>query len=40
LIEKVQAKAECGKTSVAVAWGRLKKCGKSIAWLSLDADDD
>jgi ATP/maltotriose-dependent transcriptional regulator MalT len=40
LIEKVQAKAEFGKTSVAVAWGRLQKYGKSIAWLSLDADDD
>jgi LuxR family transcriptional regulator, maltose regulon positive regulatory protein len=30
-----------GKTSLAVAWvERLQQCGKSIAWLALDADDD
>jgi LuxR family transcriptional regulator, maltose regulon positive regulatory protein len=30
-----------GKTSLAVAWAeRLHRAGKSIAWLSLDGDDD
>jgi LuxR family transcriptional regulator, maltose regulon positive regulatory protein len=49
LIAQVQAKQVTvikagpgfGKTSLAVAWAeRLQKSGKSIAWLTLDTDDD
>jgi LuxR family maltose regulon positive regulatory protein len=49
LIGEVQAKQVTviaagpgfGKTSLAVAWAeRLQKNGGSIAWLTLDADDD
>ena len=37
----IQAGPGFGKTSLAVAWAeRLQKSGKSIAWLTLDADDD
>jgi LuxR family maltose regulon positive regulatory protein len=49
LIEQVQARQVTvimagpglGKASLPVVWAeRLQKCGKSIAWLTLDADDD
>jgi LuxR family maltose regulon positive regulatory protein len=49
LIDQVQAKgltvvraaAGFGKTSLAGAWAeRLRQMGRSVAWLSLDADDD
>jgi len=37
----IQAGPGFGKTSLAIAWAeRLQKSGKSIAWLTLDADDD
>ena len=37
----IKAPAGFGKTSLAVAWAdRLEKSRNSVAWFSIDADDD